>query len=885
MPETRRDERLRKLWARRMTRSLHVVLCNERLVFRFGVDRILLMLGRGLAAQGHRVTLVCARCDPQVRELFGPSLRVVEMPEGIGLHAAEAAAETALANILDEFSAAEKPDIVVSGGWPFFSAARLGLRRALPSVFIDAGAIAQDGLSQHALAPQLEVRRLRAASLPHFTSVLPISRFIRDSQTIPDRGGDHGVKTILLGVDHLEDAIFKSSRGEDARESALLDKLRAMAGKGVPLILNLGRYESSGYKNSPSVFEVLRALRAARAESVLLILGDDASVAVPADCAGSVQLLGFVSDAALAEVMAISDVGVSVSIWEGFNLPVGEMQFAGKPVLALNAGAHPEVILDPWCLASSPGEIGRKAALILAGAAPAGMLNPAAFARYRARFLWKNATSAYIAALAEIAGESQGGAPASARLVFVDVSNSSRDPANSGVTRVTRKLLAHMQGNPLVNLVFVWWDGETRQYRVVEARHRACLEAYGGPRELAAYIQNRSEERLSPAALGLSLAGSGAAPPLLFLPEIAMDGQAPTRLAWARKAGFETAVILYDLIPVYHPEYCAADIVAMFPPYLEGVAAADRVICISSVTQRNFEKWAGERGLPIDAKLTTRWLPGQFASEPRRLPDGAPGATGQVSIVCVSTIEPRKNHKTLIAAMLDFLARRPDIDARLTLIGNRYGGSPELAEFVEAACRENPRIVWLGAVSDERVAREISAAAFLVYPSLVEGFGLPILESLWMGKPCLCHNSGVMAELAAPGGCLTVDMRAADQVSSALERLSADGELAGKLAREAGGRPLLRWQEYSHGIVADLTGGKEERAAPAPLAASTTAPEQPRGLAEAWALGIALETERLRVVFGDLLIAPQPAVFSSNRLTARWRALRGWAGGLLRLSR
>src|SRR4029450_9727556 len=85
------------------------------------------------------------------------------------------------------------------------------------------------------------------------------------------------------------------------------------------------------------------------------------------------------------------------------------------------------------------------------------------------------------------------------------------------------------------------------------------------------------------------------------------------------------------------------------------------------------------------------------------------------------------------------------------------------------------------------------SAAFTIYPSLVEGYGLPVAESLWMGRPCLCHSEGVMAELAGDGGWLKGDMTDTAAIERALERLAGDFGLRRRLAEEAMRRPLLGW--------------------------------------------------------------------------------------------
>jgi glycosyltransferase involved in cell wall biosynthesis len=134
------------------------------------------------------------------------------------------------------------------------------------------------------------------------------------------------------------------------------------------------------------------------------------------------------------------------------------------------------------------------------------------------------------------------------------------------------------------------------------------------------------------------------------------------------------------------------------------------------------------------------------------------------------------------------------------LVGNPYAGAPEIALQVQAASRQDPSIEWHGAVDDARLATEFERCAFTVYPSLVEGFGLPILESLWMGRPCLTHDGGVMAELGTQGGCVTVDMTDPSAIMGAMERMAVDRALLSRLCQEAKDRQIRTWQEYAHEI-------------------------------------------------------------------------------------
>ena len=171
----------------------------------------------------------------------------------------------------DDLSHDRAPDVVVTGGWPFFNIAKVCAPRSVPSLFIDAGAVPHDGMPADLAAGQRELRRVRARALPGFTAVLPISDFIRDSQTLPERGSGEGVHTVLLGADHLESPMFSAPAG-DAADAAALAQVKRLAAEGYRLVAMLGRFESEGYKNSPAVFDVFARILEREPDARLLLL-------------------------------------------------------------------------------------------------------------------------------------------------------------------------------------------------------------------------------------------------------------------------------------------------------------------------------------------------------------------------------------------------------------------------------------------------------------------------------------------------------------------------------------------------------------------------------------------------------------------------------------
>jgi glycosyltransferase involved in cell wall biosynthesis len=104
--------------------------------------------------------------------------------------------------------------------------------------------------------------------------------------------------------------------------------------------------------------------------------------------------------------------------------------------------------------------------------------------------------------------------------------------------------------------------------------------------------------------------------------------------------------------------------------------------------------------------------------------------------------------------------------------------------------------VWLKHVDDKTLHALYRECAFTVYPSLMEGFGLPIAESLWHGKPCVCGGNGALGEVARGGGCLIVDQTSTSALADGIKSLLQDRQLRERLSDEARARKFRTWSDY-----------------------------------------------------------------------------------------
>lgn len=153
----------------------------------------------------------------------------------------------------------------------------------------------------------------------------------------------------------------------------------------------------------------------------------------------------------------------------------------------------------------------------------------------------------------------------------------------------------------------------------------------------------------------------------------------------------------------------------------------------------------------------------------------------------IGTLEPRKNLVRLVEAF----GRVRDSDMCLVLVGGRGWLYRELFAKVEDL-QLGSKVCFVGYVPDEELPLFYNAAHSLVYPSLYEGFGLPVLEALACGTPVLTSNRSSLPEIAGDAA-LLVDPCSVDDIAAGMQRLMKDEALRQEL-RERG---LARARQFS----------------------------------------------------------------------------------------
>jgi glycosyltransferase involved in cell wall biosynthesis len=233
-----------------------------------------------------------------------------------------------------------------------------------------------------------------------------------------------------------------------------------------------------------------------------------------------------------------------------------------------------------------------------------------------------------------------------------------------------------------------------------------------------------------------------------------------------------TIVTVHDLAIVRYPEFFTAwTRLYAWTALLPVIRAADRVIAVSEFTKREVVELAGV------AEERVRVVPN--AASDVFTPDG-PSEAGDY-VLAVGTLEPRKNLARLASA-----AER--LGAELRVVGARGWGGVEVG---------GNGVRWLGYVPDEELARLYRGAAVFAYPSLYEGFGIPVLEAMRCGAPVVTSAGTVMEEVA-DGAAELVDPLDPASIAAGIERARSRRE-------ELAAAGLERARRYTWAAAAEAT--------------------------------------------------------------------------------
>ncbi len=289
--------------------------------------------------------------------------------------------------------------------------------------------------------------------------------------------------------------------------------------------------------------------------------------------------------------------------------------------------------------------------------------------------------------------------------------------------------------------------------------------------------------------------------------ELFSEAERPGVGEFLRTSPGRKAAIFPDAIPLKHPHITWPHSVARHPGYMKLLASFDHVWGISTAVRDDlvgFWRWQGLERVPPVEVLT---LGADFDGSPRITASRAPRPPGvRPSLLCVGILEPRKNQTFLLDTCEYLWGEGVAFDLHVVGRVNPHFGAPIVAQIRELRNR-HPEVQHHEGVGDAELARLYAEARATVFPTIAEGCGLPVLESLWRGVPCVCSDLPVLMENAGGGGCLAAAVNDRAAWRTALWEILTDDALWSRLATEATTRPLPTWAETAATIRARLLGG------------------------------------------------------------------------------
>ncbi|GAA0999378.1 glycosyltransferase [Subtercola frigoramans] len=395
----------------------------------------------------------------------------------------------------------------------------------------------------------------------------------------------------------------------------------------------------------------------------------------------------------------------------------------------------------------------------------------------------------------------------------VDVDFCARYDHNTGIQRVVRETVSLWSSSHDIVLAR-WTENDEIFCATDEVERRRVLE------------WNR-RDRVVPKRGSIHGAATDEATRLIvpfrtsvILPEVAREGVSGRLAALAEFSGNRVVMIGYDAIPFVTADLIQKVEIEKFARYSTVVKNSTRVAAISESAAEEFRGFVqavnaqGVTGPTVSAVILPAQVPGaQTLSTPSAGPSDERSDTGERMVLIVGNQEPRKNLLAVLFAAETLW--RQGLSFRLRMIG---GARPDYKRLVDREVarlnRAGYSVELLRGVSDDVLTDSYRAAWFTIFPSLHEGYGLPVAESLAFGIPSITSDFGSTAEIAQGGGCLVVDPRDDSQIADAMRLLLTDDEAHRRLVDQARGREPRRWSDYAdelwHELMEPLEAGSHD---------------------------------------------------------------------------
>ena len=317
-------------------------------------------------------------------------------------------------------------------------------------------------------------------------------------------------------------------------------------------------------------------------------------------------------------------------------------------------------------------------------------------------------------------------------MIFLNITNSYKTKSHTGIQRVVKQLVARLASKPAYKALVI----DDRDFFIlneIEIHH--FLE--GQDSKFSEQLLSSTFKR---GDIFFDLDGSwgDAYDQALLFSEL-------------KKRGVIIVKMHYDAVPVLFPEFSHQNTVFRYlENFNDALRYVDHWICISKTVEKDFHRIAEEIGASwISTSVVNLGADiNAHADTPTKPSEEIVALTKRDYILCVGTVEVRKNYLLMLEVFDEICARHPELDVDLVIIGKPGWNNETVIGKISQHPLSGKRVHWLKNVNDSDLARLFQHACVNLNLSHYEGYGLPVAEALLNGTPVVCSADSAMEEIS-----------------------------------------------------------------------------------------------------------------------------------------
>ncbi|GAB3605485.1 hypothetical protein GCM10027413_08940 [Conyzicola nivalis] len=369
--------------------------------------------------------------------------------------------------------------------------------------------------------------------------------------------------------------------------------------------------------------------------------------------------------------------------------------------------------------------------------------------------------------------------------VIVDVRHTAETDLATGIQRVARETVKRWHADH--DIVLVTWTADGRSMRRLLPDEQATA--------LHAAAPVHGPTAVADAVIVVPVGGT------YLLPELAAEPWRTERVAALAEYGAVTSgVIGFDCVPLTTAETVGEGMPGAFARNLVAVSRMDRVGAISDAAAEEYSGWrrmlsgSGVKGPDVASVLLAAEAGSSTDADAREFADLV-GLADDPLVLVVGSHEPRKNHLAVLQAAE--LAWREGLAFQLVFVGGNSWNSFGFTDTLAGLKKAGRNVATVSALPDRLLWAAYRLSRFTIFPSINEGFGLPVAESLASGTPVVTSRYGSMNQIGLAGGTIVVDPRDDDDLLRGMRSMIADTPLYERLRSEASAYRVRPWDDYA----------------------------------------------------------------------------------------